>query len=175
MTTETEELVDLTPEQIYQQQLAAITAQGFDNTIHDLIDNDAPLKGYELKLVAVIEKPKIALTDVSVVAEKSEKVGDIWWIPTKTPFVLTANVGLQDSRMMVIIEQVIRLEDGTYNPVNDKRIPADIINGVVTIKGKFESDGNYRITQERLNMGLDEIGAPFNLNFDLIEFDAYEV
>lgn len=174
MTTETEELVDLTPEQIYQQQLAAITDQGFDNTIHDLIDNDAPLKGYELKLVAVIEKPKVALTDVVVIAAGAVKQGEIWWIPKSTVFTLTANVALPNSKMMVMIEQVVRDESGVYQTVNDMRVIADIANQIVTIKGQFEKSGNYRIKAERLNMGLDEINAPFNLTFDLIEFDAYE-
>lgn len=132
--------------------------------------------GYEETAYSVPQasKPTFSLTNVSVVAEGAKKVGEIWWLPTNTIFTLTANVSLEDLEMMVIVEQVVRLDDGSYNVVNDKRIPASIIGGVVTVKGQFKNDGNYRITAERLNLGLNEVKAPFNLSFDLIEFDAYE-
>ena len=119
-------------------------------------------------------KPSKSLSNIIVLGSNVKKVGNIWWIEINTSFQITANVGLPNSQMMVIIEQVVRNNNGEYITVNDKRVIANIADGVVTIKGSFERDGNYRITQERLNMGLDEIGAPFNLSFDLIEFDAYE-
>jgi hypothetical protein len=120
----------------------------------------------------ITSKPQIALTNIAIT--EANLNGAIYWMPINTAFALTANVQLPNSQMMVMIEQVVRDENGVYQVVNDVRVIANIVDGVVTIKAKFEKSGNYRIKAERLNLGLDEIGAPFNLSFDLIEFDAHE-
>jgi len=121
----------------------------------------------------ITPKPQVSLTNIAIT--EATLNGAIYWIPTKKPFTLTANVALPDSEMMMIIEQVVRQDNGAYNAISDIRVKASIVSGVVTIQAQFDSSGNYRIKAERLNMGLDEIGAPFNLAFDLIEFDAYAI
>lgn len=112
----------------------------------------------------------IKLTDITVTGEHvSLGNGGIWWIPQNEQFELTANVALPDSSMMIIIE---RVANGTH-VIDDIRVKAQIIDGVVTINGVFSQSGNYQITAERLNAGLEIIEAPFRLAFDKVEFDAY--
>lgn len=112
----------------------------------------------------------IKLTNITVTGEHvSLGNGGIWWIPQSERFELTANVELPDSDMMIIIE---RVANGTH-VIDDIRVKAQIIDGIVTIKGVFSQSGNYQITAERLNAGLDIIEAPFRLAFDKVEFDAY--
>lgn len=114
------------------------------------------------------------LSNITCFGEGVKKVGKIWWIPTNQVYTLTANADLPDSQMMVMIEKVVRDDSGKYQTVSDTRVIANIVEGVITIKGQFKQSGNYRIKTERLNMGLKEINAPFTLSFELIEFDAYE-
>lgn len=127
--------------------------------------------GYEEKTFSIAEStPTIELTNVQVASASAELgAGDIWWLPQGEPFTLTANVALPDANMMIIIE---RVANGS-TVIDDVRVKATIANGVVTINAAFAQSGNYQITAERLNAGLDTIGAGFNLAFDKIEFDAY--
>ena len=127
--------------------------------------------GYEETTFNIItETPTIELTNVQVTSTSAELgSGNIWWLPQNEPFTLTANVALPDANMMIIVE---RVANGSI-VIDDMRVKATIANGVVTINAAFAQSGNYQITAERLNAGLDTIGAGFNLAFDKIEFDAY--
>ena len=112
----------------------------------------------------------VTLTNVNVTGEHVVLgSGDIWWLPKNSPFTLTANAQLPNAQMMIIVERVI---NGS-TVIDDMRVKATIANGVVTINAAFAQSGKYQITAERLNAGLDTIGAGFNLAFDKIEFDAY--
>ena len=114
--------------------------------------------------------PFVQLTDVTVTGENVMLGGGgIWWLPKNSTFTLTANAQLPDSEMMVIIERVIN--GGTV--IDDLRVKATIVGGVITVNGRFAMSGNYQITSERLNKGLETIGAPFRLAFGKVEFDAH--
>lgn len=95
--------------------------------------------------------------------------GNIWWLPINEQFTLTANAQLQDMEMMIIIERVINGSD----VIDDLRAKASIVDGLITITSKFVQSGNYQITSDRLNAGLEAVNAPFRLAFDKVEFDAY--
>ncbi|TMP46403.1 hypothetical protein CWB96_12995 [Pseudoalteromonas citrea] len=112
----------------------------------------------------------IALTNTTVTSPSAQLIGNIWWLPKDEPFTITANAeGLPDGGLMVMVERVIN----ATQPVDDIRFVANIQNGQITMQGKFEQSGNYIITAERLNAGLERIGAPFRLAFDTLELDAY--
>jgi hypothetical protein len=112
----------------------------------------------------------IQLSNTTVTSSNAKKIGAIWWLPKDEPFTITANAeGLPDSELMVMVERVIN----ATQPVDDIRFVATIQNGQITMQGKFEQSGNYIITAERLNTGLERIGAPFRLAFETLEFDAY--
>lgn len=114
--------------------------------------------------------PFVQLTDVTVTGENVMLGGgSIWWLPKNSTFTLTANAQLPDSEMMVIIERVIN--GGTV--IDDLRVKATIVGGVITVNGEFAMSGNYQITSDRLNKGLETIGASFRLAFDKVEFDAH--
>ena len=71
--------------------------------------------------------------------------------------------------MMIIIECVVNGSD----VIDDLRAKASIVDGLITITSKFVQSGNYQITSERLNAGLEAVNAPFRLAFNKVEFDAY--
>lgn len=128
-----------------------------------------------------VQKNIINLANSNVTApnenneETALKAGAIWWLPVGVNFTLSAESNLAPMQLMVMIEKVVRDRNGDYVPVDDVRVKAVIDDtGKITMVGRFRESGNYRITAERLNMGLNEIGAPFNLDFEQIEFDAYE-
>lgn len=119
-------------------------------------------------------KPKapavVTLTNVNVTGEHVVLgSGDIWWLPKNSPFTLTANAQLPNAQMMIIVERVIN--GGVV--VDDLRIKASIENGIITVNGLFAMSGNYQITSDRLNKGLETIDAPFRLAFEKVEFDAH--
>lgn len=112
----------------------------------------------------------VTLTNVNVTGEHVVLgSGDIWWLPKNSPFTLTANAQLPNAQMMIIAERVIN--GGVV--VDDLRIKASIENGIITVNGLFAMSGNYQITSDRLNKGLETIDAPFRLAFDKVEFDAH--
>lgn len=118
----------------------------------------------------LVQLPKIDLKNNTVTSPNAKKIGNIWWLPKDEPFTITANAeGLPDGGLMVMVERVIN----ATQPVDDIRFVANIQNGQITMQGKFEQSGNYIITAERLNAGLERIGAPFRLAFETLEFDAY--
>lgn len=128
-------------------------------------------QGYiEMTYSSLQEPTVIELTDIVVTSENAQLgAGSIWWLPQGEPFALTANVALPDTQMMIIIE---RVANGS-TVIDDMRVKASIVDGVVTINAALANSGNYQITAERLNQGLETIGAPFRLAFDKVEFDAY--
>lgn len=141
----------------------------FDEAAHEWIVVNFKVVGFRVK-TEVLSTPVIELTNIAVASANAELgAGNIWWLPQGEQFTLTANVSLPDANMMIIIE---RVASGS-TVIDDVRVKATIENGVVTINAAFAQSGNYQITAERLNAGLDIIGAGFNLVFDKIEFDAY--
>jgi hypothetical protein len=118
----------------------------------------------------VYKDPSVATIPVTnVVVSGANKVGDIWWVQVGSTWTLTADVTLPNGQMMVMLERIV---DG-LQPVDDVRFIASITSGKLTISGKFDQSGNYTISKERLNRGLERIKAPFRLDFALVEFDAY--
>ena len=137
----------------------------------EVLDFGGEKKGYVETTYSTQQEPAIIeLTDVAVTSENAQLgAGNIWWLPQGEPFTLTANIALPDTQMMIIIE---RVANGS-TVIDDMRVKASIANGVVTINAALAHSGNYQITPERLNQGLETIGAPFRLMFDKVEFDAY--
>lgn len=117
------------------------------------------------------QAPQITeLTNVSVTGENvTLGTGGIWWLPINKQFTLNANAQLEDMEMMVIIERVVNGSD----VIDDLRAKASIVDGLITITSKFVQSGNYQITSERLNAGLEAVNASFRLAFNKVEFDAY--
>ncbi|PHI38323.1 hypothetical protein CBQ28_04365 [Pseudoalteromonas sp. GCY] len=114
--------------------------------------------------------PNIQLSGISVNSANARLIGKIWWVPKTEAFTITATAnGLPNGGLMVMVERVLN----GYQPIDDIRFVATIENGQVTMQGKFEQSGNYIITAKRLNKGLERIGAPFRLEFETMEFDAY--
>lgn len=134
-------------------------------------DVDSYLADIEAAKPAPILPPQVVeLTNVNVTGEHvTLGNGGIWWLPKNSEFTLTANAELPDAEMMIIVERVI---NGS-TVVDDLRIKAAITGGVITVNGLFAMSGNYIVTAERLNQGLEIIDAPFRLAFDKVEFDAH--
>lgn len=133
--------------------------------IGDVYDKQLAEMGY----LPHSKHPYINLNNVDVSAENITRgTGGIWWLPTNEQFTLTANAKLQDMEMMIIIERVV-----SNNVIDDLRAKASIVDGLITINSKFTQSGNYQITSERLNAGLEAVNAPFRLSFNKVEFDAY--
>ena len=127
------------------------------------------LRGYVSKPEPA--KPFLSLSTINVTATTAKEVGNIIWIEENDPFTLTSTCeGLPDGQIMMMIEKVI---DGNQ-PQDDIRLIVDVKDSNITVKGRFTSTGNYIITQERMNRGLERINAPFRLSFDKIEFDVYQ-
>ena len=121
----------------------------------------------EITSPEVPEIPKIPLTNLAVT--NATKVGAIYWAEENVSMTITANCALPDGSLIVMAEQVV---DAT-SAVSDTRFKTDILNGVATIQARFAKSGNYMITADRVNRGLDRIGAGVHLSFDDIEFDIY--
>lgn len=116
-----------------------------------------------------IDPSTVTIPVTNVLVSGVNKVGDIWWVQVGSTWTLTADVPMPDGQMMVMMERVV---DGRQS-VDDVRFIATITSGKLTIAGKFDQSGNYTISKERLNRGLERIKAPFRLDFTLVEFDAY--
>lgn len=114
-----------------------------------------------------IEKPVVSLTNTLVTG--AELVGDIYWAVEGTILTITGDCALPDGDLIVMAEQVV---DAT-NVVSDSRFKAVFLGGQLSITARFDKSGNYMITQERINRGLDRINSPVNLSFDKLEFDIY--
>lgn len=109
------------------------------------------------------------LTDINVT--NAELQGAIWWLEKDKPTVITGKFSVPlNATFMLMAEKVVDATD----PVDDTRFKAVIdADGNLTINAVFDSTGNYVITAERLNRGLERIGKPIELEFETIEFDVY--
>lgn len=113
------------------------------------------------------EQPKITVENI--VISGADLNGSIYWVAKDSPVTITANVALPDGELMTMVEKVV---DAT-STVDDFRTKAVIAGGVMTMNFSFDTSGNYTFRQDRLNEGLDRIGAGFHLSFDDVEFDVY--
>lgn len=111
--------------------------------------------------------PVLPLTGISIA--NAQLVGSIYWIPENTVMVASGNIALPDGQYMIMVERVI----DSSKVVDDARFVATVAGGVMTMNVVFQSTGNYKFSAERLNRGLDRIGAGVHLAFDDIEFDVY--
>ena len=121
----------------------------------------------KVDLLQLDSRTEVMVSDVAI--SGASKQGDIWWIPQGQPFKLTGNVQLPNGQMMVMVERVVDAD----KPIDDVRFIATIQDGQLTLPGVFEKSGNYVISAERLNRGLERIGMPIKLVFDTVEFDAF--
>ena len=121
----------------------------------------------KVDLLQLDGRTEVMVSDVAI--SGAIKQGDIWWIPQGQPFKLTGNAQLPDGQMMVMVERVVDAD----KPIDDVRFIATIQDGQLTLTGVFEKSGNYVISAERLNRGLERIGMPIKLVFDTVEFDAF--
>jgi len=117
--------------------------------------------------VEVTPTPILPLTNINIA--NAVLHGSIYWIAENTAMTITGDVALPDGDVMVMAERVV---DASH-VVDDARFIANIANGVMTMNVKFVSTGNYKFSADRLNRGLDRIGAGVHLSFDDIEFDVY--
>ena len=173
-----------------QEEYDKLVAQGFDPEAHELLDESDPSSGFKTKTVTpeLVIKPVIQLGNFVVKSDNTvvKPKGGIYWVGTDDKLEVTADVvdtdnilasmmseSGQDTLSMVIITQEVF--NGDYSNVKDStRFKVDIANNVMTLvsnKG-FGLSGNYIVTQERLNLGLDNLGAPFHIEMDAIEFDV---
>lgn len=114
-----------------------------------------------------VENPVIPLTGVVVMG--AETVGSIYWAQEGVALTITGSCALPDGELIVMAEQVV----DAVNVVSDSRFKAVFADGVLSITARFDKSGNYMITQERINRGLDRINSPVHLSFNKIEFDIY--
>ena len=111
--------------------------------------------------------PILPLTNVVIVG--AEIAGAIYWAQEGVTLTITGDCDLPDSELIVMAEQVIDAK----TVVSDSRFKATFALGKLSITARFDKSGNYMITQDRINRGLDRIGAGVHLSFDTLEFDIY--
>lgn len=129
------------------------------------------VEDYESTLVPK-EKPLVTLDNVQI--EGAELNGSIYWVEKGKVITVTADYTSvidfgQGLTMMAMIEKVVSVTTTT----EDIRTKATLKDNVMTMTFYFETSGNYLLKQDRLNQGLDIVGAPFNLSFTDVEFDVY--
>lgn len=115
-----------------------------------------------------IEKLVLPINGIAIDAPKN---GNIWKVGTKTVVSLTANTLIPVGNFTAIVERVVRGEVKA-----DFRFDANVVVGEgvnqLVMPLYFEDSGNYQITPERLNQGLDEIGLPFHVSFTKVDIDV---
>ncbi|ASD67641.1 hypothetical protein [Pseudoalteromonas piscicida] len=117
-----------------------------------------------------VEHAEIILSDVALASSSARLIGNIWWVAKNDKCLVTASVtGLPDIEIMIMIERVVN----ATQPVEDIRFIANVENGTFTLALEFDISGNYLLSAERVNRGLERIGAPFRLIFETMEFDVY--
>lgn len=143
-----------------------------DGSTHDIL-------AYEYATyVAPVAFPTIEVNTVRLIVNgfESQPVGDIFWLNQGDPFRIEADLSMPtgfeslNSNMVIMAERVI---DGS-TVVDDERFMASIANSQLVVEGSagFEVSGNYFISPDRLNRGLERISAPFRVSFSPIEFDV---
>jgi len=113
-------------------------------------------------------KPIVPMTNL-VVSSEATLTGSIYWLTKDVVATVTADLALPDGEYMIIAERVV---DATQ-VIDDTRFVATVLNGELTMTVSFETTGNYVFSADRMNKGLDRIGAPMHLGFDTIEFDIH--
>lgn len=114
--------------------------------------------------------PVVQLSNIQVFYDNPKMVGGIYWVPINTSVVLTADISLPDSVFMIMIEEKVNAS----TPVGGIRRPAEIKDGKLTLAVPFKRSGYFSIDSTRLNLGLKEIKAGFQLSNFLIEFDVFD-
>lgn len=120
--------------------------------------------------VVEIPLPVFPVTNIVVTAQTLNKVGNIYWVEKGNKITVTADVGLPNGELMIMIEKVV----GGINPIDDIRRPVTIFNGQLNLQFTPKQDGNYLLSAARLNTGLRNINGGFQLAFDNLEFDIYD-
>lgn len=114
--------------------------------------------------------PVVQLSNIQVFYENPKTVGGIYWVPINTSVVLTADIPLPDSVFMIMVEERVNANTA----VGGIRRPAEIKNGRLTLAVPFKRSGYFAIDSARLNLGLIDIKAGFQLSSFLIEFDVFD-
>jgi hypothetical protein len=134
-------------------------------------------KGYEEKTYYTNKSPTIPVfpvTEVIVIGHKRLRRG-IYDVDEGVTILVQGQVGLPDTPdeepFMVMLQ---KLKDGNIPIEDDLRFEATIRDSVFRLHLKLPT-GNYRLSQDRLNLGLANIGIPIKLQFDDIEFDSIVV
>ncbi len=117
-----------------------------------------------------VQNPVIPVLNVTETYEGFSRVGagNIKTIQQETVCTITANVALPDNVMTIML-----VELGTNDEwINAKyRFDAVIKSGVMTLKIKLPI-GNFLLSCDRINQGLDYVNAGFHLEFDDIQFNC---
>jgi hypothetical protein len=121
-------------------------------------------------VVLAPEYPVIPVTNISVTAATLREVGAINWMDAGNIVDISADVALPNLEMMIMVERIV----SGNTAVGDIRRPATIFNGRLSLQFNPKISGNYLLSAERLNVGLAEIGAPFQVAFDKVEFDVID-
>lgn len=119
-----------------------------------------------------VELPVIDITNISI--SNATLGGNIWSVDTKAVATLTAKMQIPENQFTAIVEKVVNdqvTEDLRFR-ATITALPADPDGNLLTMPLYFETSGNYVIRPERLNKGLESIGAPFRVNFPLVDIDA---
>ena len=123
---------------------------------------------FDNPFTAAVEKLVLPINAISIDKPKN---GSIWKIGTKQVATLTANTLIPAGQFTAIVERIVR---GVV--VEDLRFDAQIVQGEgvnqLVLPLYFESSGNYQISAERLNQGLDEVELPFHVNFEKVDIDV---
>lgn len=115
------------------------------------------------------DKPVVEILNISVSGHKRVRDG-IYDVSENSLITITGNVQMEDADepMVIMIE---KLKNGV-TPVDDGlRFEATINSSVFTLPIKLPT-GNFLLSAERLNKGLDNLNKGFHVAFDSIEFDS---
>lgn len=126
--------------------------------------------GFAFEFQEPEQLPIIEISNVSVVGAGKSASG-IWWVPVGQRWELVGDVSLPDGEFMIMIERVV----DAVTSVGDDRLIASILDGRLSLPGRFDISGNYVLDMDRINRGLERTSAPFRLYFEKVEFDAYRL
>lgn len=115
-----------------------------------------------------VEKPVLTISDISL---NCPIENGIWQLDTEQVAVLTATTQVPPGSFTAIVEKIVRGQ-----PDGDLRFKATIVAGengnTLSLPLYFKDTGNYQISAERLNLGLDQINQPFHVTFDKVDIDV---
>ena len=127
--------------------------------------------GWEQKAYAPPEPEKPVIEIENIDLTNTTMAGSIHWAKKGQEITLEASGALPDGQLMLIIEKAV---SAGSNVINDTRIIVNIDNEVLMASFTLPQTGNWFVTADRVNRGLEYINMPFRLNFDTIEFDIHE-